>query len=157
MVLIQVTAPGVVNAPKLDVKIAEIINRINSKFGSLEFTPVQHFHQHIDRDEYYALLTVADIMLVTPTADGMNTTGLEYVVAQENNTEKGSLILSEFTGTARSLSAASIINPYDYAEISRAINDCLHMSAEEKEGKLQVRKARFIPWRAFFFCVRTLT
>ncbi|ORY92359.1 glycosyltransferase family 20-domain-containing protein [Syncephalastrum racemosum] len=137
VVLIQVTAPGVINAPKLDVKLAEIINRINSKFGSLEFTPVQHFHQHIDRDEYYALLTVADIMLVTPTADGMNTTGLEYVVAQEANSEKGSLILSEFTGTARSLSAATIINPYDYAEISSAINDCLKMSADEKESKLQ--------------------
>ncbi|KAI8394303.1 glycosyltransferase family 20-domain-containing protein [Radiomyces spectabilis] len=130
VVLIQVTSPGVIDAARLENKAAELVSRINSKFGSLEFCPVAHFHQHIDRDEYYALLEVADIALVTPITDGMNTASLEYVVAQEKR--HSPLILSEFTGTARSMSAAVIVNPWDYAGVARAISECLTMSDEEK-------------------------
>lgn len=137
VVLIQVTSPGVVGSPRLDTKMAEAVNRINSKFGSLEFSPVQLFHQHIDRDEYYALLTVADALLVTSTADGMNTTSLEFIVAQERG-NYAPLILSEFTGTARSLSAALIVNPYDYADVAAAIDESLTMSEEDKREKFLV-------------------
>ncbi|CAO3592094.1 unnamed protein product [Absidia cylindrospora] len=133
VVLIQVTSPGVIQAPKYEAKIAETVNRINTQFGSIEFTPVNHYHQHIDRDEFYALLTAADIGLVTPVCDGMNTTSFEYVVAQEDR--HGPLILSEFTGTAHSMSASVIVNPWDYADVSSAINECLIMSDEEKSAK----------------------
>lgn len=136
--LIQVTSPGVLESPRLETKIAEAVSRINSKFGSLEFSPVQHYHQHIDRDEYYALLTVADVMLVTPTADGMNTTSFEFVVAQKYGQQSPLLILSEFTGTARSLSAAVIVNPWDYADVAAAIHDSLTMKEEEKLQKFKV-------------------
>ncbi|KAI7848686.1 glycosyltransferase family 20-domain-containing protein [Circinella umbellata] len=135
--LIQVTSPGVVDCPaKLETKAAEAVNRINSRYGSLSFQPVHHYHQHIDRDEYYALLSVADVMLVTPLADGMNTTSLEFVVAQEE-TNKSPLVLSEFTGTAGSLSAAEIVNPYDYAQVADALHACLVMSQEEKEERFK--------------------
>ena len=137
--LIQVTSPGVVDCPpKLETKAAEAVNRINSRYGSLSFQPVHHYHQHIDRDEYYALLSVADVLLVTPLADGMNTTSLEFVVAQEE-TNKSPMVLSEFTGTAGSLSAAEIVNPYDYAQIADALHDCLVMSNEEKEERFKVK------------------
>lgn len=137
VVLIQVTSPGVIDSRRLETKMSEAVNRINSKFGSLEFLPVQHFHQHIDRDEFYALLTAGDVMLITPTADGMNTTSLEFIVAQERS-KHSPLILSEFTGTARSLSAAFIVNPFDYGEVAAAINDSLSMNDEEREEKFSV-------------------
>ncbi|KAI9499125.1 glycosyltransferase family 20-domain-containing protein [Zychaea mexicana] len=135
-VLIQVTSPGVIESPKLEAKAIEIVNRINAEYGSLEFSPVSYFHQHIDRDEYYALLCVADAMLVTPTSDGMNTTSLEFVVAQEE-TNKSPLVLSEFTGTAGSLSAAEIVNPWDYAQVADALYTCLAMSDEEKQQRFK--------------------
>ncbi|KAI8335047.1 glycosyltransferase family 20-domain-containing protein [Chlamydoabsidia padenii] len=133
VVLIEVTSPGVIHAPKMEAKVAETVNRINTQFGSMEFTPVYHYHQHIDQDEFYALLTAADIGLITPVCDGMNTTSFEFVVAQEER--HGPLILSEFTGTARSMGAAVIVNPWDYSWVSSAINECLIMSDEEKAEK----------------------
>ncbi|OZJ03390.1 hypothetical protein BZG36_04003 [Bifiguratus adelaidae] len=130
VVLIQVSAPALVDSPRLESKIADHVSQINSKYGSLDFTPVHHYHQHIDRDEYYALLSVADLALITSVRDGMNTTSLEYVVCQQKN--NAPLILSEFTGNAGSLSAAVIVNPWDYKGVSKAIYDCLSMSEEER-------------------------
>ncbi|KAI9308246.1 glycosyltransferase family 20-domain-containing protein [Cunninghamella echinulata] len=133
VVLIQVTSPGVIQSPRLEAKVAEVANRINTNFGSIAFTPVNHYHQHIDRDEYYALLKAADIGLLTPICDGMNTTSFEFAIAQEK--KHSPLILSEFAGTAHSMSAASIVNPWDYSWVSSAINECLTMSDEEKYEK----------------------
>ncbi|KAG0292977.1 threalose-6-phosphate phosphatase [Dissophora globulifera] len=133
VVLIQVTSPPLVENPKLEAKIAELVAHINGTFGSLDFTPVHHYHQHIDRDEYYALLSVADIGLITSVRDGMNTTSLEYIMCQAEN--GGPLILSEFTGTAGSLGGALMVNPWDYQGVARVIYDALHLSEEDRRTR----------------------
>ncbi|KAJ3188543.1 threalose-6-phosphate phosphatase [Irineochytrium annulatum] len=135
VVLIQVTSPPQRESPKLESKVSELVSRINGSFGSLEFAPVHHYHQHLDQDEYFALLSVADIGLITSVRDGMNTTSHEFVVCQQEN--KGPLILSEFTGTAGSLSAAMLVNPWDYLGVANAINEALVMTPEEKNIKHQ--------------------
>lgn len=153
VVLIQVTSPGVLGATELENKASEIVARINSRFGSLEFSPANLFNQHIDRDEYYALLEVADIGLVTPIIDGMNTASFEYVVAQEEH--HSPLILSEFTGTANSMGAAVIVNPWDCKEVARAIGECLSMSEEEKNLKYQ-QLSQFVTSHTAAYWARSL-
>ncbi|KAI9011250.1 glycosyltransferase family 20-domain-containing protein [Gaertneriomyces semiglobifer] len=135
VVLIQVTSPSEREIPKLEAKVTELVARINGNFGSLEFAPVHHYHQHLDQDDYYALLSVADVGLITSVRDGMNTTSHEFVVCQQEN--RGALILSEFTGTAGSLSAATLVNPWDYVGVANAINEALSMSKEERSTKHQ--------------------
>lgn len=153
VVLIQVTSPGVLGATELENKVSEIVARINAKFGSLEFTPANLFNQHIDRDEYYALLEVADIGLVTPIIDGMNTASFEYVVAQEQH--HSPLILSEFTGTANSMGAAVIVNPWNCKEVARAIEECLSMSEEEKTLKYK-QLSQFVTSHTAAYWARSL-
>ncbi|KAG0338719.1 threalose-6-phosphate phosphatase [Podila humilis] len=133
VVLIQVTSPSLVDNPKLEAKIAEMVANINGTFGSLNFTPVHHYHQHIDRDEYYALLSIADTGLITSVRDGMNTTSLEYIMCQQEN--HGPLILSEFTGTAGSLGGAMMVNPWDYQGVARVIFEALHLTKEDKDTR----------------------
>ncbi|RGB26990.1 glycosyltransferase family 20 protein [Rhizophagus diaphanus] len=133
VVLIQVTSPAQIESQKLEKKLSELISHINGTYGSLEFTPVHHYHNHIDQDEYFALLSVADIGLITSIRDGMNTTSLEYIMCQQEN--HGPLILSEFTGMAGSLGAAIMVNPWDYSGVAKAINDALNLPAEEKKSK----------------------
>ncbi|KAI8605114.1 glycosyltransferase family 20-domain-containing protein, partial [Dissophora ornata] len=133
VVLIQVTSPSLVENSKLEAKIAELVAHINGTYGSLNFTPVHHYHQHIDRDEYYALLSAADIGLITSVRDGMNTTSLEFIMCQSEN--HGPLILSEFTGTAGSLGGALMVNPWDYQGVARVIYDALHLSEEDKRTR----------------------
>ncbi|KAF9583769.1 threalose-6-phosphate phosphatase [Lunasporangiospora selenospora] len=133
VVLIQVTSPPLVENPKLEAKIAELVAHINGTYGSLNFTPVHHYHQHIDRDEYYALLSIADIGLITSVRDGMNTTSLEYIMCQSEN--HGPLILSEFTGTAGSLGGAMMVNPWDYQGVAKVIYDALNLSEADKTSR----------------------
>ena len=90
----------------------------------------------MDEDEYFALLSVADVGLITSLRDGMNTSCSEFVVCQQEN--HAPLILSEFTGTAGCLTAAVLVNPWDYKGVSKAIFDSLVMSREEKRLKHSV-------------------
>ncbi|KAI8591418.1 glycosyltransferase family 20-domain-containing protein [Geranomyces variabilis] len=135
VVLIQVTSPPERESPKLESKVSELVSRINGSFGTLEYAPVHHYHQHLDQDDYYALLSVADLGLITAVRDGMNTTSHEFVVCQQE--KRSPLILSEFTGTAGSLSAAALVNPWDYQGVAVAINEGLTLSKEEKAIKHQ--------------------
>lgn len=141
VVLIQVTEGNTTSeSVKLENKVSEIVAHINGTYGSLEFTPVHHYHHHVQSDELYALLSIADAALITAVRDGMNTTSLEYIMCQQD--KHGPLILSEFTGTAGSMSSALMVNPWDYAGVAKAINDALLMSKEEKINRHMVRKTK---------------
>lgn len=130
VVLIQVSSPGFSHSAKVEKKVTELVNQINSKYGSLNHTPVLHYQMRINRDEYLALLRVADLALITSVRDGMNTTSLEFVLCQKE--KKSPLILSEFTGTASVLRDAILVNPWDSVGIAKTINNCFHMTASKK-------------------------
>jgi trehalose 6-phosphate synthase/phosphatase len=88
----------------------------------------------ITKDEFYALLSVADLAVITPFRDGMNTTSMEFVIAQEK-TKKSALVLSEFMGISSNMSDAMQINPWNLGDIAAAMNHGLTMSTEEKERR----------------------
>ncbi|KAM0719150.1 hypothetical protein Q7P37_005055 [Cladosporium fusiforme] len=136
VVLIQVTSPTSIEdreeggSDKVANKISDLVARINGAYGSLSFTPVQHYSQYLSREEYFALLRIADVGLITSVRDGMNTTALEYVAAQRDG--HGPLIISEFSGTAGSLGNAMHINPWDLGGTADAIDSALTMSEADK-------------------------
>ena len=136
IVLIQVTSPTSIEEEKEDAgnkiasKVSELVSKINGEYGGLEYNPVYHYPQYLSRDQYYALLRVADVALITSVRDGMNTTSLEYILCQREN--HGPLILSEFSGTAGSLQQAMHINPWDYSGVADSIQKALTMSDNDK-------------------------
>lgn len=91
-------------------------------------------HQAIDRDEYFGLLSVADLALITSLRDGMNTTSMEFILCQDKS-NKSPLVLSEFMGTAPSFSSALTINPHDLLGVADAIERGLTMSDQEKSER----------------------
>ncbi|KAN0059810.1 hypothetical protein ACQY0O_008384 [Thecaphora frezii] len=134
VVLIQVTAPALNDSPKLERQVSELVSHINGEFGSLSFTPVHHYHQIIDRDEYFALLSVADLALITSVRDGMNTTSMEYIICQERF-NKSPLILSEFTGTAGRMRSAIQVNPWNIYGVAKAIDYALRLPEAERRAR----------------------
>ncbi|KAK8869827.1 trehalose-phosphatase [Kwoniella newhampshirensis] len=134
VVLIQVTTPALSESPKLERMTAELVSHINGTYGSLDFTPVHHYHQALEKDEYFGLLSVADLALITSLRDGMNTTSMEFILCQEK-TFKSPLVLSEFMGTAASFASALQINPHDLLGVAHAINKGLTMSEAEKQER----------------------
>ncbi|KAI8974855.1 trehalose 6-phosphate phosphatase [Trametes punicea] len=131
VVLIQVTSPALTDSPKLERQVSELVAHINGEYGSLDFIPVHHYHQTIKKDEFYALLSVADLGVITPLRDGMNTTSMEFVISQER-TKKSPLILSEFMGISSNMTEALQINPWNMSEVAAAMHRGLTMSEEEK-------------------------
>ena len=134
VILIQITNPSVHNTTQLERDVAEIIGQINNASeGLVGASSVHHYHKHIGEDEYFALLKVADVGLITSVRDGMNVTGLEYVIAQKDTS--GPVLLSEFTGTAGSLGDAMQVNPWDSLGVANAINEALTMPIEERKAR----------------------
>ncbi|MBA3265238.1 MAG: trehalose-6-phosphate synthase, partial [Nocardioidaceae bacterium] len=87
------------------------VGRINGDLGRIGHQPIHYLHSRYPRDEMAALYRAADIMVVTPFADGMNLVSKEYVTCRYDNT--GALVLSEFAGAADELKQAFLVNPYD--------------------------------------------
>ncbi|KAM4055743.1 glycosyltransferase family 20 domain-containing protein [Hirsutella rhossiliensis] len=142
VVLIQVTSPTTSAEADRDdpenrvgSRVNELVMKINGQYGSLGFSPVQHYPQYLSQDEYFALLRAADIGLITSVRDGMNTTSLEYVICQKEG--HGPLILSEFSGTAGSLGDAMHINPWDLGGVANKINAALTLTPEQRAATQQ--------------------
>ncbi|KAI0918356.1 hypothetical protein AcV5_002363 [Taiwanofungus camphoratus] len=136
VVLIQVTSPALSDSPKLERQVSELVAHINGEYGSLDFIPVHHYHQTIKKDEFYALLSVADLGVITPLRDGMNTTSMEFVIAQDR-TKHSPLVLSEFMGISNNMSDALQVNPWNLGEVAAAMHRGLLMPDEEKRARHQ--------------------
>ncbi|GME76529.1 unnamed protein product [Ambrosiozyma monospora] len=132
VVLIQVSFKPFYHSSRLDKEVSELVNNINGKYGNLSFQPVQLYNMRIDRQEYHALLKVADLCLITSIRDGMNTTALEYIVCQKER--RSPLILSEFSGTTSVLQDSIQVNPWDSVGVANAIHDGLMMTDDLKKS-----------------------
>src|SRR6202012_818616 len=109
--------------------------RINERFKDGKWKPIvflnrQHSHHEVQR--YYR---VAHLCMVTSLHDGMNLVAKEYVAARQD--ERGVLILSRFTGAARELRDAIIVNPYDIASTAQSIAQALNMDVSEMVDRMR--------------------
>jgi trehalose 6-phosphate synthase/phosphatase len=77
---------------------------------------------------------VADLAVITPFRDGMNTTSMEFVLAQET-TKKSPLVLSEFMGISNNMGQALLTNPWDLGGVAAAMHRGLMMSDTEKAAR----------------------
>ena len=137
-VLVQVCVPSrerVSEYQQLRSRVERLVGEINGEFGELGRTPVHYLHRSLPTEELVALYRAADVMLVTPLRDGINLVAKEYVAARTDNW--GVLVLSEFTGSAKELRAALLVNPHDIDALSAAIETALEMPHSEQERRLK--------------------
>jgi trehalose-6-phosphate synthase len=135
---VQIGAPSRTHLKRYHDFLGELeaeADRINWRFQNAMWKPIiflvrQHSHREIQR--YYQ---AADLCLVTSLHDGMNLVAKEFLAAR--NDEMGMLILSRFTGAARELRDALLVNPYDIDQTAEAIRMALEMDPEEKKQRIQ--------------------
>lgn len=140
-VYLAIGSPSRVNIPEyqsLNRTIDELTERINDRFGTKNWLPIHYVRQTVERNDIIALCKIADVALVTPLDDGMNLFAKEYIAA---NAGHGALVLSYFTGVARSLPDSFLINPYNIADISDNIKKTITMSEQEKLSRMKKMKA----------------
>jgi trehalose 6-phosphate synthase len=135
---VQIGAPSRTHIKRYRDFLREVeseAERINWRFQNGLWQPIiflarQHSHREIQR--FYR---AADLCLVTSLHDGMNLVAKEFLAAR--NDEQGMLILSRFTGVARELRDAVLVNPYDIDQTAEAIRFALEMDPEEKKQRIQ--------------------
>jgi trehalose 6-phosphate synthase len=81
----------------------------------------------------------ADLCMVTSLHDGMNLVAKEFIAARQD--EEGALILSQFTGAARELRDAIIVNPYDVEQLAEAIRMALEMDTAERQARMRLLRS----------------
>ena len=121
-------------------EIDELVGRINSSFGTLEWQPIRYIYRSLTFGELVGLYASADVALVTPLRDGMNLIAKEYLATK--NEGDGVLVLSEFAGASRELLEAIAVNPNSKEEIAHAIHRALVMPLEEQQRRNKIMRER---------------
>jgi trehalose 6-phosphate synthase len=134
---LQIGAPSRTHIKRYHDLMGELeaeAERINWRFQSGNWKPIlflNRSHSHAEIDRYYR---AADLCLVTSLHDGMNLVAKEFLAARSD--ERGVLILSQFTGAARELRDALLVNPYDIDQTAEAIRAALEMDPDEKQVRV---------------------
>lgn len=140
--LVQVLVPSrdkVEMYRRLKEEINRMVSEINSRFGSLTWTPAYHFYRSFPPEQLAAFHRLADVAMITPLRDGMNLVSKEYVASRYERT--GTIVLSKLAGAAIELSEAIQINPNDLEELSEAIHAALTMPVSEQVQRMEAMQA----------------
>ena len=137
-VFLQIATPSrerVEHYIRLRAEIEQTVGRINGDHSRIGRTPLHYLHQSLPREELTAFYLAADVMLVTPLRDGMNLVAKEYVACRHD--DGGVLVLSEFTGAARELTSALLVNPHDLDGVKAAVARALEMPPDEARSRMK--------------------
>jgi trehalose 6-phosphate synthase len=141
IVLVQLAVPSRERVDKyrqLRDDIDRLVGRINGNAGRLGRPPIAYLHTSYTREEMAAFYRAADIMVVTPLRDGMNLVAKEYVACRQ--ADDGALVLSEFTGAARELRQAYLVNPHDINGLKDRLVEAMEDSPQAKARRMRVMR-----------------
>lgn len=144
-VMIQIATPS---RERLNtyVQMRENIERqvgaLNGNYGRIGRPGVHYLHQSLPREDLAAFYVAADVMMVTPLRDGMNLVAKEYVASRVDG--GGVLVLSEFTGAARELRAATLVNPYDTDGVKEALRAALTTPSVEARRRMRTLRRQVL-------------
>ena len=134
----QLAAPSRTKIPHyrdLNERIEQLAADINKKWSVGDYRPIALLRSHHEPPDVYRYFRAAELCYVSSLHDGMNLVAKEFVAARGD--EQGVLILSQFTGAARDLTEALIVNPYDLRQASDALAAALRMPESEQRERMQ--------------------
>jgi len=120
---------------ELDERVAALERSINERWGTETWRPIRLLRTHHEPPAVYRQYRAADFCFVSSLHDGMNLVAKEFVAARDD--ERGVLILSQFTGAARDLTEALVVNPYDLQQSSEAMATALEMPVTEQTERMR--------------------
>ncbi|MEO8358489.1 MAG: trehalose-6-phosphate synthase [Vicinamibacteria bacterium] len=141
-VFIQLAAPSrtaIGRYRDLSDSVAAIAAQVNERFGTDSYKPIILKRAHHEPPDVFRYLRAADVCYVSSLDDGMNLVAKEFVAARDD--ERGVLVLSQFTGAARELTEALVVNPYDLDESAGAMAAALTMPLDEQRARLRSMRA----------------
>jgi trehalose 6-phosphate synthase len=135
---VQLAAPSRTKIDRyreLNERVEAIAVDVNARWGAGDYRPIILLRAHHEPPTVFRFYRAANLCYVSSLHDGMNLVAKEFVAARDD--ERGVLVLSQFTGAARDLTEALIVNPYDLSQASDALATALRMSTDEQRERLR--------------------
>jgi trehalose 6-phosphate synthase len=135
---VQLAAPSrtkIGHYRELNERIEALAAQINERWSSGNYRPIVLLRSHHEPLTVFRFYRAADLCYVSSLHDGMNLVAKEFVAARDD--EQGVLVLSQFTGAARDLTEALIVNPYDVRQTSAALAAALAMPPAEQSERMK--------------------
>jgi trehalose 6-phosphate synthase len=154
---VQLAAPSRTTIERyraLNETIEALAARIDARFARTGWHPVVLLRRHHEPPAVFRHLRAADLCYVSSLHDGMNLVAKEFVAARED--ERGVLVLSQFTGAARELTEALIVNPYNLDEAADALHAALAMSPEEQGARMRAMRSYLAEFNVYGWAGRML-
>jgi len=136
---------------ELNVEIDKLIDEINTRHQVDGWKPIIYIKEHKSPRTLLAFNKMAAFCIVSSLQDGMNLVAKEFVSSRYD--EDGVLILSKFTGAAREMTEALLINPYAIDDIAETIVGAIEMPQETRKKRMismrnKVRNNNIYGWAA---------
>ena len=140
---VQIAAPSRSDLEEymnFEQRVRKLTERINERFGSDGYLPIILKIEHHDQNALQRYFRASEVCMVTSLHDGMNLVAKEFIAARDD--ERGALVLSQFTGAARELHEALIINPYHIEQGAEALYRGLTMPPVEQRERMRSMRDR---------------
>jgi trehalose-6-phosphate synthase len=139
---VQIAAPSrssLEEYQNFEARVRALAHRINQRYSSEGYQPIILKAEHHEQEELQLYYRAADVCMVTSLHDGMNLVAKEFIATRED--EQGVLVLSQFTGAARELHEALLINPYHIEQGAEALYRALTMPEAEQRERMRSMRA----------------
>jgi trehalose 6-phosphate synthase len=156
-VFVQLAAPSrtlIETYRALNERVEALAARINARFAAGTYRPVVLLRAHHEPPTVFRYLRAADVCYVSSLHDGMNLVAKEFVAARDD--ERGVLVLSRFTGAARELNGAFVVNPYDLEEASDALATAVSLPPAQQAERMRAMRQRVAEFNVFRWAGRML-
>jgi len=154
---VQIAAPtrsGIDEYQHHEAQVRAMAGRINTRFARQGPPPIILKVEHHEPSAVYEYCRAADLCFVSSLHDGMNLVAKEFVAARDD--ERGVLVLSQFTGAARELAEALIVNPYDADQCAAALHMALTMPPAEQRDRMRLMRGLVAEFNVFRWAGRML-
>jgi trehalose 6-phosphate synthase len=154
---VQIAAPSrskIEEYQELEARVRALAGKINSRFAHGGVPPILLKVEHHEPPDVYEHYRAADVCCVTSLHDGMNLVAKEFLASRDD--DRGVLVLSQFTGAARELPEALIVNPYDIDQCAAALHMALTMPVTEQRDRMRIMRGLIREFNVYRWAGRML-
>ncbi|KAL8433322.1 hypothetical protein Efla_001876 [Eimeria flavescens] len=113
-------------------QVYHFVGCINSEFGAVASQAVHFLTVPWTAEGLSPLFACADVCLATSVRESFSWAAYAFILCQKFS-NKGVLVLSEFSGSAQALGAGALmVNPWNARSFAAALLDALNMSEQER-------------------------
>jgi trehalose 6-phosphate synthase len=135
-------------------RVHALAERINQRFANRRAPVILLRAEHHDAHQVFEFYRAADLCFVSSLHDGMNLVAKEFVAARDD--EAGVLLLSQFTGAARELPEALVVNPYDADQCATALDAALTMPLRMQRARMRLMRGLLREFNVYRWAGRML-